>query len=98
MKCAVVLPPAMREHVEQLLADESASGDAALARQFLIGLDIQYQAELVPVEFGRLNQFRIVTSRPEAPIHKRPPSRAEAANQRMANLRRKTGQDWRGRR
>lgn len=67
MKYAVVLHPAMREHVERLLADESASGDAALARQLLIALDIQYQAKLVPVEFGRLDQFRIVHTPPNVP-------------------------------
>lgn len=98
MKYAVVLPPAMREHVERLLADESASGDAALARQALIGADIQYLSELVRVEVGRLDEFRIITTGPTEPIHQRPQSKAEAAKQRMANLRRKTGQDWRGRR
>lgn len=115
MKYAVVLPPAMREHVEQLLADESASGDAALARQVLIGADIQFLSELVRVvdtgkvpppnfihgpvglvdlreakramdalrdrvasgeaivsamagvEFGRLDQFRIVHTPPNVP-------------------------------
>lgn len=55
MKFTVILHPSMRDEVERLVADESAIGEAAMARDMMTSCQRVYQGEL-----GCVDGFRIV--------------------------------------
>ena len=54
MKFTVLLHPSMRDEVERLVADESAIGEAAMARDMMTSCRRLYQGELVRVDGLRI--------------------------------------------
>ncbi|TXH46142.1 MAG: hypothetical protein E6Q97_30240 [Desulfurellales bacterium] len=62
MKYTVILHPSLREEVERLVADDSATGEAAITRDMLRSVECLYQGEV-----GRLDGVRFARTPAHVP-------------------------------
>lgn len=62
MKYTVILPSSLREEVGRLVADDSATGEAAITRDMLRSVEYLYQGEV-----GRLDGVRFTRTPAHVP-------------------------------